>query len=830
MLKEARRGLDAEGMRLVSEVAKSWTDKYQFMIAQLGFDNKSSFHYECIFSCPTQGFPVPSVVLSTKFALVIAGDGKDPRLFFSFEESDLRHEWKLERDENEQWMASMGQQFSSLGYGSFEKYLDRIVHEKDSVRSCGVDLITSFEETRLERPPAYSEDESEDTDVCVSSRVRQKFNTSRGTSPVHAGVGGLSPTSSALDAEQQETALAMRQALQAAGLYCDKVEPPSSLAVLLANIFDAADEENAGELPHHEVARLLSGTLPGFGLELWDIYLLMTSAQENDDGFIECKPFIQAAPEIIQALRKRRMLYRSRGLPGVEIPLEAVKHCFSDEVHVIATQLFKILDQCTQENASCGKWGEARCRSTASSPTACGGKSPAESHVLEAGSEERALVGMKRRFFLDCLGQMPERLSTQEAMRLMQMLPEDEYGFISVDELEDHLEHLRMEAMLNALVESDVLSLRTHLVLRFRHLGLERDGKMRLWAIKQALLNADQVCLTRLQIHVLLCLAEADAFGYVDVARFLGVCCSIIPHMFDPRLFVETTERLIQEHAEAMRRSENEELAALGAARGAQAAQDDEGCQEKVEVDSDMVEKILQQVIALNDDVHRNPPSLPPDTIFNILQSNEREVNSTQLSTFELTGLLAEMQPDDTEGLVAYVDHIKKWIPIIFEQRKNRLLGRYLEENSQETLGYDLPDLEKLEAMFPLLPPSMHQSKAKVSGRRSSRMRENKDCFVDSRRVSICSNPPSHRRHAQPTDTPVISKELRSRSHDRQGPSGLRRRTVTGGANTENLQAKATKEPPAGRGYQRRKAFLAATEAQAAAPPLAPLSDHKAKP
>merc|ERR1719271_128854 len=81
--------------------------------------------------------------------------------------------------------------------------------------------------------------------------------------------------------DQQEMAQVMRVELQAAGLYCDKVDPPSSLADLLANIFDAADEENVGELPHHEVARLLSATLPGFGLELWDIHLLMTSAQET---------------------------------------------------------------------------------------------------------------------------------------------------------------------------------------------------------------------------------------------------------------------------------------------------------------------------------------------------------------------------------------------------------------------------------------------------------------------------------------------------------------------------------------------------------------------
>merc|ERR1719265_225151 len=176
--------------------------------------------------------------------------------------------------------------------------------------------------------------------------------------------------------------------------------------------------------------------------------------------------------------------------------------------------------------------------------------------------------------------------------------------------------------MLNALVESDVLSLRTHLVLRFRRLGLGEDGKLSLWLIKDALLQADQVCLTRLQIHVLLCLAVPDSEGLVDIAEFLGMCCVIIPHMFDAKLFVDTAEHLILEHAENMRRAENEELAALGAARVGAAGGDGEEAQEKVEVDPETVERTLQQVLTLNDDQHRNPPALAPEKIWEILCVN----------------------------------------------------------------------------------------------------------------------------------------------------------------------------------------------------------------
>jgi len=397
----------------------------------------------------------------------------------------------------------------------------------------------------------------------------------------------------------------------------------------------------------------------------------------------------------------------------------------------------------------------------------------------------------------------------------MQMLPEDEEGFVRIDTLEEHLEHLRTHAMLNALVESDMLSLRTHMVLRFRHLGLEEDGKMRLWNIKQALLQADQICLTRTHIHILLCLAKSDAFGNVNVADFLAMCSGVIPHMFDARLFVETAERLVHEHAEAARRAENEELAAMAAATKVKTTEEDEGSQEKAEVDSDTVEKVLIQVLSLNDEERKQTPALPPEKIYEILQINEKEVQSTQLSVFEITGLLAEMTPD-AEGYIPYQDHIKKWIPIIFEQRKNKLLSRYLEEDSGAKLGYVIPEIQTLEGMFPLFPLGATPSSMRSKGRKHSKSRENSDFFQDSRRHSLRSDPPSYRR------TSLAS------GADSAGSQGLGsrkiRRSLTMLGSRETPKAK---EPPPGRGYQRRKALLEAASAMTQTSQSVPASPAK---
>jgi Ca2+-binding EF-hand superfamily protein len=677
------------GARLVSEVANAWTRKFQFTILQVGFDGQSAFHYECIFSTPSNGLPVPSCVLTVKFALVIPSFAADPRLLYSFEEGDLRNEWMLKRDGTGQWRA-----FSPLNDRRFEEYMERLVYEKDQVRGCGVNLRTDFEASRLEKPPAYEEDSSDESGSNFADDDDEDGYKSRHVAVV-APTEATSPNQA-----QSEMALAIRTALQAAGLYCDKVAPPSSLAELLASIFDAADEDNLGELPHYEVVHLLSATLPGFGLELWDIHLLMTSAQENDDGFIECKAFVQAAPEIVQALRKRRMAFAKRGLPGVEVPQEAVKHCFTDEMTATAAMITKIFEHCVVEEPSSGKW-------QAKNPDASHATNDKRHHTHGHGlhhqaslhqDEEEALVGIKRRSCHNCIASLPELLSPQEVMRLMQMLPEDEDGFVMIDELVEHLEHLRTGAILNALVESDVLSLRTHLVLQFRRLGLAEDKKMFAWVMKDALLQADQVCLTRRQIHTLLCLAVPDAFGRVDIEEFLGMCCVIIPHMFDAKLFVETAERLILEQAENQRQAENAEMMALTAARISHTGHEGEESLEKVEIDLETVERTLQQILSMNDDCHRNPPALKPEVIYEILGVNEKEIQGLQLSAYEITGFAAEMQPD-TEGFVPYVEHVKKWVPIIFEQRKDRLLSRYL-ESTYEALNIAPPNLAKMEVMF----------------------------------------------------------------------------------------------------------------------------------
>merc|ERR1719321_1055899 len=84
------------------------------------------------------------------------------------------------------------------------------------------------------------------------------------------------------------------------------------LAELLANVFDAADESDEGLLTHKEVADLLYATIKELELPPWDIQVLLGAAHENSDGLIEYKPFVQIAPDTVEALRSRRRAFAER--------------------------------------------------------------------------------------------------------------------------------------------------------------------------------------------------------------------------------------------------------------------------------------------------------------------------------------------------------------------------------------------------------------------------------------------------------------------------------------------------------------------------------------
>merc|ERR1719238_64340 len=121
----------------------------------------------------------------------------------------------------------------------------------------------------------------------------------------------------------------------------------------------------------------------------------------------------------------------------------------------------------------------------------------------------------------------------------MQMVTEDDFGQVKYDNLGELLQQLRRDALHNAMVETDVTSLRMHLVLLLRREGFAPDLLMPIWSLRRVLLSADQLCLSRTQVHVLLSIVPPNEYGWVDVSYFLRLVCTVIPYMFDAQTFME---------------------------------------------------------------------------------------------------------------------------------------------------------------------------------------------------------------------------------------------------------------------------------------------------
>lgn len=608
--------VDTAIQQVEDELAKWQCSKYTHITRAVQMSDHKIIKLETIFSRPAQDCPVPVAVVFVHFFL----DTSTGALTYQFEEENVQHEVS-------------GQ---SLAPGMYETWLDRIIGDKLQVRQLH-DLATSFEQTRLV-PPPHIEEQVESAPITDGEKVPPT---------VEASVPTAVPAATAVPEAPERT---------------PEVTAELDLSTLLANIFDAADEENELELRHKEVADLLYAT--PLGLTDWDIKLLLSTATEYETGRIEYKPFVQAAPEIIEGLRKRRANFEARkGGATTESPvtMEAIELCFGEEIEEVARTMREAFGQVDQTSQGT----------------------------------------LTRHEFRTCLTSRMERLSLQEVQMLMQMCREDEQGNVLVyEEFPMLLQQLRIDALHNALVETDVGALRIHLILLARRMGLPSDNIMPVWHLRNVLLSADQLCLSRMQIHVILSIVHPDEHGDVEFGYFLRVCCTVIPWMFDTQAFAEKAATIAKEKADALAKQELEELQGLSSSlankkRGMD--EEDQEDQQQNAPDRDAVEKSLLHVGGQADDKHRNPPTLE---VRRFLEAMKQEAEKCQLSEAELRGFVAEAEID-ASGDVAYQDHIKTWVPILFELRKSIIYDSILAmEWGPES--EELVNLSSYEAQFPL--------------------------------------------------------------------------------------------------------------------------------
>jgi Ca2+-binding EF-hand superfamily protein len=414
----------------------------------------------------------------------------------------------------------------------------------------------------------------------------------------------------------------------------------------LVSIFDAADEESEGVLSHKEVAELLYAT--DLQLTDWDIKLLLTTAEEDSGGRIAYEPFVASAPDMVKNLRTRRKMFENDLSARTEVTVEAVELCWGEELE-------ETVKQCKE--------------------------------LFDASIEASGSASLVRVAFREALQEKKERFTPQEVNLLMQMVKEDDYGCVAVDEFFQLLVQLRVDALHNAMIENDVRRLRLHLlrVVRDEYPHPE-EAQVPIWSLRQVLLKADQILLSRSQVHVMLCLLQPNVHGFVDLEYFLRLACTIIPHFFDTAEFMEKAQAVAKENADEAAAREAEELT------GRKARQEEDSDDDDKAPDKEAVEKTLKHAFDMQESGQRSGPGylgLP-----GFLAAMKMEMAQSQLSELELRGFIAEAIVDSNNE-VQYMEHLKTWIPIIFSMRKSRLYEQILAKE------WELVDLSEYEAQHP---------------------------------------------------------------------------------------------------------------------------------
>jgi hypothetical protein len=264
------------------------------------------------------------------------------------------------------------------------------------------------------------------------------------------------------------------------------------------------------------------------------------------------------------------------------------------------------------------------------------------------------------------------------------MCREDDFGQVVYEDFVPLLQQLRIDALHNAAVETDTGSLMMHLLLVAKTVssqaGIE-DNVLPIWDLRTVLKNADQLCLSRMQIHVILSILHPDERGDVELEYFLRVCCTVIPQMFDTTAFVEKAHTIAKERAELVAKQEMEELQGItsgGLSPKRRGEEEDAEENQANAPDRDAVEKELMRIGSQADEKHSPRPTLDQRKFLDCMRSDS--VASCQLSEAELRGFIAEAEII-AGGEIAYVDHIKTWVPIIFELRKSRIYDAVLKED-----------------------------------------------------------------------------------------------------------------------------------------------------
>jgi len=278
---------------------------------------------------------------------------------------------------------------------------------------------------------------------------------------------------------------------------------------------------------------------------------------------------------------------------------------------------------------------------------------------------------------------------------------------VNYEHLRETLVRMRIEKLMNPVLESDIKVIRKEICLCVRREQIEEF--VPIWTWRNILMKLDKLALSRFQIHILLCVIPSmdTMLGLINVAQAVQISVTMIERFFNPETMYETVGKIQQSLEAEAKEKELRELQEMSGQAGREgknnaarskskeggpgAAQAGNG-EEYQFVDlalrdnKDEIEKNLLMLFQSVDE-EKNGYITARDFIKSLCNTDwESGLTNggpgSGLTDAEKRGFIGEavmIANDNEEVKFKYAEHVRTWVPLIFEFRKNHLYKKMLE-------------------------------------------------------------------------------------------------------------------------------------------------------
>jgi len=223
-------------------------------------------------------------------------------------------------------------------------------------------------------------------------------------------------------------------------------------------------------------------------------------------------------------------------------------------------------------------------------------------------------------------------------------------------------------------------------------------------------MRLDKLLLSRFQIHILLCVLPMDIQGMVDVAGAVQICVTMIQRFFNPCTMYATATKIQQDMEQEAKEKELRELQEASGQRRSKTSKEEAEAAGFIDLaQRDNKDELERNLMSLFQSVDEDKSGAIP--ISNFLKQLYTDWESTLsgggLTEAEKHGFIGECVQVN-ENRVYYANHVRTWVPLLFEFRKNTFYKQLLEVENAFMGGngtiqlIELLDLTALEKEMPL--------------------------------------------------------------------------------------------------------------------------------